>query len=483
MRFAGFIGPSYTSQSVNVDCQRCVNLFPEINALGTGKEREVASLVPTPGLRLLVTLPESPVRGLWCASNGELYAVGGSKFYSLDSNFAATERGSLNSSSGYVSMADNGTYVVFVDGTDGYTWNMSTDTYAEITDPDWPGADLVTYQDGYFIFNEPESQNWFISGINDITIDPLDFAPAEGNPDNVVGVISANQNVYVFGDKSLEVFYNSGDADFPFTRIQGAVVDIGCSAPFSIAKISGLVFFLGGDANGTGIIYQSEGYHPRRISTSSIEAVIKDMSAENIASSKGWTYQKGGHVFYCLNLTGTRSTWVYDATTQFWHERTYTDLWFLDRHRADNHSVAYGISVVGDYSNGNIYELDPDTYYDEVTDGVHTAIARIRTAPHLTKGLKFVRHNSFELDLETGVGLSGTSQGSDPQAMLRWSDDGGHTWSNEYWVAIGKIGKYRTRAKWNRLGSARDRVYEIRITDPVKVVLIGAEIEVEEGVA
>lgn len=478
MRFPGFIGPSYTLQSVNVDCQSCVNLFPEINALGTGKEREVAALVPTPGLRLLLTLPNSPVRGVYTASNGEVYAVGGAKFYSISSAWAATELGSLNTSTGPISFADNGTHVVFVDGTDGFSWNMDTDTYAGITDPDFYQADQVAYLDGYFILNRTGTQQFFHSDLNAITFDALDIATAEGSPDDLIGVITNNQNLFLPSTKSIEVFYNSGDADEVFKRIQGAVVEVGVSAKFSLQKIQGALYFIGGDANGSGIVYRMQGYQPQRISTPAIEKVIRSVAQSDLDNATAWTYQQGGHQFYCLNLPGIDSTWVYDASTEMWHERTWLNLWSMERHRAENHTVAFGENIVGDYENGKIYALDPDKYTD---DG--TYIVRERVAPHTSKNLKQIRHNSIQIDMETGVGLDGTGQGTDPQGVLTWSDDGGHTWSNERQASIGAIGERFTRVIFRRLGSARDRVYKFRVTDPVKVVLIGAEIELEEGLS
>lgn len=478
MRFPGFIGPSYVSQSVNVDCQRCVNLYPEMNDLGTGKEREVASLVGTPGLRRLLTLAESPVRGVHTASNGEVYAVGGTKLYSISSAWVATEIGTLNSSTGFVSMEDNGTHVVIVDGADGYSWNMTTDTFAEITDVDFLGADLITFQDGYFIVNKPDSGQFYISGINDITFDPLDISTAEASPDDIVGVISAHQNLYLLGTQSTEVFYNSGNAAFPFERIQGAIMEVGCAAAFSIAKVNGAVYWVGQDSGGFGIVYRAEGYRAERVSNPAVESVIRSVGIENISTARAWTYQKGGHYFYCLNLPDIDSTWVYDASTNLWHERTYLNLWGLERHRADCHTVAHGENIVGDYENGKIYALDDATYTDD-----SSAIVRMRTAPHISKELRFAFHSRFQLDMEAGVGLTGSGQGIDPQAVLEWSDDGGHTWSNEHWAPIGAIGNYGTRVIWRRLGRSRDRVYRVTISDPVKVVLIGADLMIEEGAA
>jgi hypothetical protein len=478
MRFPGFIGPSYTSQSVNVDCQRTVNLFPEINALGTGKEREVAALVPTPGLRRLLTLPTSPVRGMWRASNGQVFAVGGQKLYRIASDWSYTEIGSLNTDTGYVSIADNGLQLMLVDGTNGYTWTIATNTFAVISDEAFPSPapTHVCYQDGYFIFNYTGTGQWGITGLNDVTFDALDITTAEGSPDALICIISSNQTVYAIGTQSIEAYYNSGAADFPFNRIQGAVIDTGCVAPYSVAELVGSIIWVGGDSNGSGVVYMMQGQQPKRISTPAIESVIRGLSPASLSAATSWTYQQGGHLFYCLNLPTTNTTYCYDVSTEMWHERKYLNLWSTERHRAEHHAIAYGVSIVGDYESGKIYALDPDTYTD---DG--TSIVRERTAPHVSKDLTLVRHNGFELDMETGVGLSGEGQGSDPKVILTWSDDGGHTWSNERYADAGKLGNRKTRVKWRRLGMSRDRVYRVKITDPVKVVLIGAEIELEEG--
>jgi hypothetical protein len=476
LRFPGFIGPSYTLPSVNVDCQRCVNLYPEMNDLGTGKEREIAALLPTPGLRLLCTLAESPVRGLHRASNGELYAVGGNKLYQISSSWVATELGTLDTTSGAVSMADNGTYVVVVDGTSGYTFQMATDTFAEINDANFYPADQVTFQDGYFLFNKSGTGIFFHTELNDVTFSGTDIATVEGSPDSLIGLISANQNLYLLGSQSTEVFYNTGDAASTFQRIQGAISSVGCAAAHTIARLDGAVYFLGGDEHGFGIVYRMKGYQAERISTAAVEGVIRDLDPTTISTARAWVYQDGGHSFYCLNLPGAEATWVYDAATGLWHERCYRDLFDLERHRADCHANAHGEHVVGDYETGALYALDPDTYTDNTTP-----IVRMRTAPHFSQGLKFIRHNRFQLDMETGVGLDGSGNGTDPQAILQWSDDGGHTWSNERYADIGAIGQKKTRVVWRRLGSSRDRVYRVTVADPVKVVLIGAEMDVEEG--
>lgn len=478
MRFPGFVGPSYTLQSVIADCQAAVNLYPELNALGTGKEGEPALLAPTPGLRRLLTLAGSPLRALYMASNGQLFAVGGAKLYRISSSWVATELGTLNTTTGRVSIADNGSTVVLVDGTYGYVWTIGSAAFAVITSANFYAADQVTYQDGYYIFNRSGTGNFFISGLNATTFDALDIATAEAKPDNVMGVISSNQQLHVFGTQTLEVYYDSGDT-FPFTRIQGAVVSVGCGATHSIAEIPGQgLMWLGGDSTGTGIIYQLQGFQAKRVSTSAIENEIRGLTSTQIAAATAWVYQQGGHIFYILNIPGLASTWAYDVNTGMWHERSYQDLWGPERHRAECHTVAFGQNVVGDWETGKVYALDQDTYTDDAV-----AIKRIRRVPHVSKGMKRHFHRALTIDMEMGVGLSGSGQGTDPQVMLRWSDDGGKTWSNEHWASIGGIGEYKARAIFRRLGSARDRVYEVSITEPVKTVILGADLDLEEGAA
>jgi hypothetical protein len=476
MRFPGFIGPSYTLRTVNVDCQRCINLYPELVESGKGKEGEVAVLLSTPGLLLKVTIGAGPIRGTYTASNGQLFVVSNTKIYRVSGAWVATELGTLNSNSGHVSMADNGISLVAVDGTDGYVVTLSSGAFAEITDPDFLGADQVTYQDGYFIFNKPDSGQFYITELNSTNIDALDIATSEGSPDNIVAILSENRNLWLFNERTTEVFFNSGNADFPFERIQGAFIEQGCAAPFSVAKIANSVLWLGRNEFGQGVVYMAQGYQPKRISTHAVEQEIQ--SYGDISDANAYVYQENGHDFYVLNFTNADTTWVYDFSTNMWHERVYTNQGAFERHRANYHAFAHSTHVVGDYENGKLYALSSSTYSDNGSE-----ITRRRTAPHLSAGLKRVQFNSFQLDIESGVGLDGatTTQGNDPQAMMRFSDDGGHTWSNEKWTSFGKIGQTKRRALWRRLGTSRDRVYEITITDPVPVTLIGAEVDAVPG--
>lgn len=477
MKFQGFIGPSYNLTTVDIDAQRCINMYPQMVESGLGKEGQVASLVSTPGLSLLATVGNGPIRGMYTSSAGVLYVVSGNTLYSLDSSWADTTIGTLNTSTGQVSMSDNGTNLFVVDGDYGYAHTFGVNSLVQITDSNFLGADQVTYQDGYFIFNRPDTQQFYISELNAITFDGADIASSEGSPDNIVGLISDHRELWLFNENTTEVFYNSG-ASFPFQRIEGAFIEHGCAARWTIQKMNNAVFWVGKDDKGRGVVYMARGFEPQRISTHAIEEAISGYG--DISGAVAFTYQKNGHHFYCLNFSGAATTWVFDTATGLWHERVYTNAGDFERHRANAHAFAYSTNVVGDYENGKLYSLSDTTYTDN-----GDAITRQRVFPHISASQKRLIINSLQIDMKTGVGLDGatTTQGNDPQAMLDWSDDGGYSWSNEHWTTMGKIGVRLRRVLWRRLGFTRDRVFRLTITDPVPVALISAEIELTGAVS
>lgn len=473
MRFVGFIGPTYQLSSVNVDCQRCINLYPELNELGTGKDKEIASLMPTPGLNLLVTLPGGVVRGSYLAGNGQLFMVGGNKLYKVASDFTYTVLGTLSTLVGQVSMADNGLQLVVVDGTNGYVWDFTLLTFVQITDPAWLGSNIVVHQDGYFIFSKPGSTQIYLSQLEAVTFNALDISPLQVNLKQIVSFTSDHRNIWLFGLNATQVFFNSG-AVFPFENISGAFIEVGCAATFSVANLNGTVFWLGRDKNGSSIVYEASGYQPIRISNQSVEEAFQSYST--VSDAVAWTYQDSGHSFYVLTFPTANATWVFDTQTKLWHERAYLSSGVQGRHRGVTHSYAFGKHVVGDWQNGNVYEMTSNAYSDN-----GQAIQRRRRAPHVSTDMVRQFFSSFFLDMETGTGADGIGQGTDPQVILRWSNDGGHTWSNEHWTSFGKIGRTKHRAQWQRLGSARDRVFEVTISEPVKVILIGAELNYMPG--
>jgi hypothetical protein len=469
------LGQSYVARSVNAADARMVNLFAEV--LSEGKE--AAFLQRAPGLRKLNTVGNGPIRGLWAfaADDDVAFVVSGTELYKISPTYVPTLIGTV-AGTGPVSMADNGTQLFIAANGPSYIYNNTTNAFGPITDPDFPGAVTVAYLDGYFVFNQPNSQLMWVTQLLDGTsIDPLDFASTEGAPDGLIAVSSNFREIWAFGTNSIEVWYDSGASDFPLQRIQGAFNELGLAAPFSVAKVDNGLFWLGRDRRGQGIVYRANGYSGERISTHAVEWQIQQYA--NLTDAIAYTYQQDGHSFYVLIFPTANTTWVYDLATQAWHERAgFVDGAFT-RHRSNcqmafNHEI-----VVGDFENGNIYAFDLDDYSDN--GSIQKWLRTWRALGPGKNDLKRSAQHSLQLDVESGVGLN-TGQGDDPQVMLRWSDDGGHTWSNEHWSSMGKIGQFYKRVFWRRLGMTlkiRDRVYEVSGTDPVKIAIMGAELHAD----
>jgi hypothetical protein len=468
------LGSSYVARSINAADNRMVNLYPEATPDG-GKT--AAFLTRCPGLEFLQTIGTGPIRALWAhQTNGSnIFVVSGNEVYKLDGMTSAPTFLGNVTGTGPVSIADNGTQLFFACNPDSYIYNEVTNVFQQITDPDFPGAVTVGYLDGYFVFNEPNSQKvWVTSLLDGLSVDPLDFASTEGSPDGLVAINIDHREAWMFGTDSIEVWYDAGLADFPLTRIQGAFNEIGCVAAFSVAKLDNGLFWLGTDARGQGIVYRANGYTGQRVSTHAVEYAIAQYG--NISDAIAYTYQQEGHAFYVLTFPTGNATWVYDVATQAWHERAGWDNGTFIRHRSNCQCNFVGNTIVGDFENGNIYKMTLDVYADN--GGVQKWLRSWRALPSGTNNLKRTTHHSLQLDCESGTGLA-NGQGDDPQVMLRWSDDGGHTWSNEHWSPMGKIGAYYQRVFWRRLGMTlklRDRVYEVSGTDPVKVAIMGAEL-------
>lgn len=494
------LGGTYVARSVNAADSRMVNLFPEVVPEG-GKEP--AFLQRAPGLRFLATLGGGPVRGLWQVGQYG-YAVSGSLFYRIDSNWNATAIGTILGS-GPVSMADNGTQIFIACNPEGYIYNTATEVLQQIGDVDFPGAVTVGYLDGYFVFNEPNSQRvWVTSLLDGTSIDPLDFASAEGSPDQLVSLIVDHREAWLFGTNSVEVWYDAGTPDFPLQRIQGAYNEIGCAAAYSVAKLDNGLFWLGKDARGQGIVYRANGYTGQRISTHAVEWHIQQYG--DLSDAVGYTYQQDGHAFYVLNFTNANTTWVFDVATGEWTERAGWEDGQFTRHWGNCQMAFNNQIVIGDYRNGNIYAFDLDVYKDN--GQIQRWLRSWRALPPGQNNLKRTAQHGLQLDAETGtyfetipatveylttesedilitedddflIVTAGDKAITSPQYMLRWSDDGGHTWSNEHWRGGGGYGQYGTRVRWLRLGMTtklRDRVYEVSGTDPIKIAIMGAEL-------
>ena len=464
------VGPAYESKSKDQSTQQCINWYLEQGADGTA-----TALMPTPGL-ISFSTPGGTSNSMRAMHEhkGILYAVMSDTLYSISSTGTATSLGSLNSTTGLVSIASVDDELLVVDGTNGYSYIPTSTIFTVITDSDFPdGTETVTAQDGFFITNEPDTGRFRISRLLDgLTWDTLDFASAEGVPDNLQTCYSDNRQLWLFGDRTTEIWYNAGSS-FPFARIDGVFIDMGTPAKASVSKIDNTLFWLAQDRNGSLSIVKANGFTPQVISTPAISYQISTYNT--VSDAFAITYGHEGHLFYALTFPTEGVTWVYDALTGTWHERSSFADTIHTRWRANCYANVYGKHFVGDYTSGTIYQLDGDTYTE---DGA--VITRTRITQHVALEKRIFSVYNLVIDFERGVGLN-TGQGSDPKYMLSVSKDGGNTYGNEMWRSPGKIGVYDERAVWTRLGRARSMTFKLKITDPVKAIILAASAGIEVG--
>lgn len=462
---------SYQALSGIMSSERLVNLYAEI---APPQSPFRGMLVGTPGLKEWKDLGQfEPIYGSIVLGNF-MYVVCGLNVYKISKTKTTTLIGTLGGTPDRVMMTNNRTQItILTSNGDSYYYDTGTDTFAKITDADYQSASSVTTLNGYTIFSVLESDQFFISALNDTTsYSALDFATAESLPDNLVRVFAINNELWLFGDTTIEIWGNTGNATFPFERIRGTYIEVGTQAKYSVVNDQEGIFWLGDDNS----IYQGIGYQAKRISTNPIEYAIDGYSTKSDAFAS--FYIQEGHRFYCLTFPSVDKTWCYDTTTGLWHERSSRNPTTLETERWLINSLSYfaGLNLVGDKNTGKIYELDLDTYTEDGTE----IIAEVITAT-VFKGFARMHSNRLTLIMDTGVGIDGSGQGDDPQIMLQTSSDGGKTYSEEMWQPIGPIGTYETEVSWLKVGYGRSLISKIRISDPVRRRFVAALLDQEVG--
>ena len=452
----------YQHRSLPVSAQRVVNLFSEAQP-ETAKSRVV--LLPTPGLVQFSTGPFAGCRGLHVMGD-HLYAVIGIGVFRVTDGGSSALLGTIPGG-GPVSMdSDSAKLVIVVPETrEGYVVDRASGSVTQIVDPDFGGATAVTVIDGYFVFASPNSTEFFHSAISDPTsYNAFDFASAEWQPDNLVTLARVGGELWLFGERSIEIWTNIGAVDFPFLRSSGGLVARGTVAPASVAVRSNTATWLGDDL----VVYTAAGAQPQRISTHAIEQAINGYSV--VSDAEGWVYEQEGHAFYVLTFPAAEATWCYDFATGLWHERNSVGVGYW---RAAWATPFAGHVIAGDASTGKLWRVEPAM---PAEDG--ETIIRLATSAAFQAEARETFFSRLALEFQAGVGLT-TGQGAAPVAWVSWSNDGGHTWSNPATVRLGAIGAYRARAELRRLGKARDRVFRVQWSDPVFTVLAAMDLDAE----
>ena len=370
-------------------------------------------------------------------------------------------------------------------------WILNTETDILVTQNSLPFVEpvgLVTIGSRFVSFGRDTNQYWWSDVGPDgiLTWDGLSFASAEGSSDLITAIAVTDGELLILGRSSYEVHRLTSDNDAPFSRVNGSYTHIGCGAPNSVAEMLGRIYWLGSSSAGKNQVFVLEGYNAKPISNVAISHMLGELDksapegqVNTTSDAVGFTYQQEGHVFYVLTMLQANKTLVYDTIGQ-WHERSTRDQLFNIENRWEPTYAVYAYEriLVGNNKVPLIMDLDLDYYTDY--DG--RTIKRQRIGQTGWDDLGYIFYNDFIIDMESGVGLTdANAQGHDPQAMLRWSNDSGKTWSFEHWADIGKVGVYNTRVRWRKLGKAYKRVYELTITEPIKIVITGASMTGSKG--
>ena len=458
-------GPSKSQMSLPWDAQRSINLYPVVDQEG----KETTALYGTPGCIEFTNFGSGPGRGGFTAANGRAFGVSGSQVYELNSDGSTPiSRGTLDQSQGYLTFAENGIQLAVCDGVSLYILTYATNVFQKVVTAGLPSAGTVTFVGGYFIVNEILSGRFRTSGVYDgLTWDPLDFATAESSPDNLLRVINISGQLWLYGSRTTEIWGQNGSAFFPFSRVNGADMAVGAIGGFAVDEVDNTAIWVGRDKQGSGIIYRASGFTPQRISNEAIE--LRLQSAPSPDTLKCFSYQEQGHSFFIITGGGMETAIVYDITTQQFHERAYlNEFGNYELPLAIDCIFAFGKHLTFDRDSNKVHEQSLNYYSDNGEE-----LVRDRVFTHLADENKRVQYANLTIGFEAGTGNQ-VEPGRDPKATLFVSNDGGRTWSGGRSVSIGKVGEYMARAIWRRLGQSRIRTFRVRVSDPVKVSIIGA---------
>ena len=488
---------AYSSESFIASAQRSVNLYAEKNPAETNPKFPVTQYV-RPGLKPLGGPPEPGfARCLYGATNGDLYAVIGQQVYYIDPDFNFNLKGALISNrTTPTSMADNGTNIILVDGSpQGYGITMTgtpSRVMTQIADPNFLGSDRADFIDSFLILNVPDTNEWYCTLSDQLVFNGLYVGVKTAWPDNVLCVVAIEREVWVFGPKKSEPWYNAGSTPFPFQILPGVIIEQGCAAKYSPAKMDTNVYWLNQSPEGARMVMRGNAQNvAQRISTHAIEKEF--LKYARVDDAIGSVYQILGHSFYQLHFPSADRTWTYDQATEQWFEDCSIDQnGVLHRARNAFSAYAYGKNVALDWATGELYEIDPGTYTDN-----GAPIPWIRSFPHYTNELKYVNLAAIVADVETGTrpntgqgtqflspwslgfnsGFGPLSQVGSPTITLRVSRNGGTQYGNNRPKTMVGSGNYRPMMRWRGNGIARDWVIELSSTAEMSGALNGAYID------
>lgn len=470
MKIIALFGGSTRQKSAVVTSQRRLNCYFENRP---DQDKTKVAVYGTPGLQAKFNVGTGQPLRAFLGSQVSLYAVAYNQFLSLGATGNTIASGTLNTFSGLCSLAASPTQIVITDGNTGYLWTVATNTLTPIASFPAIGAQTCTFVSGFFVAEQPGTQIFWVSNSNDgSTWNALAFASASIYSDTILAVDNLLGNLVVFSQQHMEFWGNSGQFPEPFVPLISAANEYGLAAIFSRAHVDQTIIFLGVTRTGQVQSVQIVGYNANIISDADMEAIWNSFAT--VSDAVALSYEQDTHKFYQLTFPTANRSFLFDCSTRLWSEvQTGTSVTPV-RHAGNLSTYYAGQTLVSDAATNQIYTMSPTQYTDNGVTIIRELITR-----HILSQFNRVRISLLYLDMETGVGLQ-TGQGVNPMIMLSSSKDNGRTWSAERWVSLGAVGTYLTRVLWRRFGSARDYVFKIRMSDPVKFVITEGAIKISE---
>lgn len=470
-------GVGLKGKSPAITAQKRVNCYLEQQE---EQDKSKLVLIGTPGLNAFcTTIGALPSRGMWPVNTLATplnFSVHGGTLYSLNNAGTATAVGTIGTTTGDVSMADDGTFLVLVDGSKGYYYNMLAPAgLNQIVDGNFTTSPkTVTWQDTYFIVTSGLTNQFQLAKNADPTTWPavqINFTGAA--PGALQAGIADHSVLVLLGDVYGEFWQDTGSPDFPYAVIPGSAQEFGLGAPFSLCKFDNSLAGLFKNKMGEVNISRMAGFRLQQISSLELDAIINDRSIyTTVSDATAYGYMLGGHPMYQINFPTVGKTWEFDAASKAWGERQATD---GTRYWGNKFAAFQNRKLVSDYRNGNIYEISTSTFSDN-----GSSIPMEVVSKHIWSDDKYIGIEQIQIDVQAGVGLS-SGQGVNPLLDLQVSKDGGNTFTSVGYASVGALGQYTQRVIWRSLGSARDWVLKLRITDPVKRIVTGATAQLVGG--
>lgn len=481
MKFPGFVGGSYTPQSLTLDAEETINLYVE-RSQSEGAEN-VAALLPTPGFTRWSAVADVGGRGA-CVANGRLFFVMGGGVYEFDINGTATRRATVAIDANPAQIIFNGVVagqLGIASGGNVYSYNLTTNVLAG---PHLAGGytHLVFAASRGLALN-PTTGKGNVSNLNDLsTWDAGTFFQRSLFADPYQAMfVDTNNLVWLIGTDTFEVRYDSGVGTQPFIPLSGLVGRYGIAAPFAFGLSALGNGWLVRNTEGIGQFVVTKGSVPQPVSTYAMNSAVAGyLRSSRIDDAEVLMYEQEGHTSANISFPSAPATWSYDFEGQMLTKRGQYNatLGRYDVWAPRVHCVAFGRHLVADRSTGTIWTMDTTIG----TDINGTGIRRLRRSPHLNREHKRVPLDQFELLMDVGQGVA-LGQGSNPLVMLRVSKDGGKTFGNERQASVGKSGDWSKRVYWTQLGAPADAVFEVSYTEPVPFRITDAFLNNQEVVA